>query len=559
MAEQPRWQEPRRELLGFEVNRAQGDKEPKCDLPFGVGAFQWLVLFSLSVGCCVYAMHNVSFLMTAVVMDHWCQRPARFLNISVAEWKSLAIPVDENGNYSRCTMRHPPENGSSAVIIACTSWEYDMDAYGNNIVSEWNLVCGRRWLLNLAGFIYAAASAVSLPVSGALADRLGRKIVVFIAVPVVGVAGAASSLPTNFHSFVAVRTLVSASTSALIPPLISLLYEASPKEKMPFYSILPWLFSFLLVRVAFMAAVRIRGGWAVSQLVLMVPTCLLMLLYYTVDDSMEWHLAHGHAKHAKRAALRAARCNGVPWGRCRESFARLLSSRSADTFTKKAGVWDLFSSCFRTRTFLLAYSWAAATCCYSALVFNDGVPVSHAVTATGVVASAVAVGVAALCIPRFGYIRVLSTSGLVFSATSAILTSMYNDQETLTIDVLVVAMRMAGNVAMLFLFSPGIYAYPVTLHSSGIGFGFACSRLGGILYQMAQWHPVGRRAHVLLTLAAILMALFAVAMVFLPKEANWKLKCQTVACASVAALTGDDLRRAMRETLLPLPKTASAH
>ncbi|KAH7936528.1 hypothetical protein HPB49_000602 [Dermacentor silvarum] len=543
MAQQSRRPEPRRELLGYEVNRARGDNEPEYDLPFGVGVFQWSVLFSLSIGSCVYALHNDSFRMTAIVMDHWCRRPARFVNISVAEWKLLAIPVDENGDYSRCTMRHPPENRSVASIVTCTSWEYDVDAYGNNIVSEWNLVCDRRWLIDLARIIYVAASVISMFLSGALADRIGRKTVVFIAVPVVVVAGAASSLPTDFHAFVAVRTLVSASTSALIPPLVSLLCEVSPKERIPVYCILPWLFSFLLVRVAFLAAMYLKGGWAVCQLLLMVPTCLLVLLYYTIDESMEWLLARGHAKHAERAALRAARCNGVPYGRCRESFARLLSSRGADAFTKTAGVWDLCSSRFRTRTFLLAYSWTAVTCSYYALVFNDGVPVSRS----------------PLYIPSFGYIRVLSTSGIVFSVASATLTSIYADQETFTSDCLVVVMRIAGNVSILFLFVLGVCAYPVALHSIGVGFGLAWARLGVILYQVTQWHPVGRRVDVLLTLATILMALFAVAMVFLPKHADWKRRRQTVAPASLAALTGDNLRRAMRETLAPLPKTVPAH
>ncbi|KAH6940302.1 hypothetical protein HPB50_026594 [Hyalomma asiaticum] len=58
----------------------------------------------------VYTLHNDSFRVTAAMMDHWCRRPAQFANISVADWKSMVIPIDENGEYSRCTMRQPPEN-----------------------------------------------------------------------------------------------------------------------------------------------------------------------------------------------------------------------------------------------------------------------------------------------------------------------------------------------------------------------------------------------------------------------------------------------------------------
>ncbi|KAK8767572.1 hypothetical protein V5799_005648 [Amblyomma americanum] len=208
----------------------------RVEPPYGVGAFQLLALFSLTIAGGAFLLHNESFRLTAVAMDHWCRRPPNFTNVSVAKWKHIAIPMDENGQHSHCTVRDPPDGGSMARVVPCTSWEYDHGTYGHNIVSEWNLVCERRWLIDLAKMIYSASAMISLPLLGALADRVGRKPVIFIAVPVVLAAGGAVNLPINFPTFVAVRAIVSISTSALVPPLLSLVYEVSPVEKIPAYN-----------------------------------------------------------------------------------------------------------------------------------------------------------------------------------------------------------------------------------------------------------------------------------------------------------------------------------
>ncbi|KAK8774893.1 hypothetical protein V5799_010574 [Amblyomma americanum] len=115
-------------------------------------------------------------------------------------------------------MRDSPDASYAPKVVPCTSWEFDMDKYGNNIVSQWNLVCDRRWLIDVARLVYSATCIISLPVSGVFADRVGRKTVIFITVPVVLVAGVGSSVPNDFQFFVAVRAIVSAATGALLPP-----------------------------------------------------------------------------------------------------------------------------------------------------------------------------------------------------------------------------------------------------------------------------------------------------------------------------------------------------
>ncbi|KAH9372944.1 hypothetical protein HPB48_019259 [Haemaphysalis longicornis] len=204
---------------------------------YGNGLFQLLTLMSTAVGSCLYILHYESFKVTAGVMDHWCQRPVAFANLSVDEWKSLAIPLDDHGEPSHCLVRDPPDGGENSSVVSCSSWEFDLAPFGNNAVSEWKLVCNRSWLRSFVRIAYALGAMIALPAAGVAADNVGRKTVTFLAVPVVLIAGVASSLPKDLNFFVAVGTAVSAATGALVPPLWALLYEVSTPNMLVPYTV----------------------------------------------------------------------------------------------------------------------------------------------------------------------------------------------------------------------------------------------------------------------------------------------------------------------------------
>ncbi|KAL1421478.1 hypothetical protein MTO96_004168 [Rhipicephalus appendiculatus] len=268
-------------------------------------------VFSAAIVVGNYLLHSEIFLLTAGVMDHWCRRPDSFANLSVGEWKQLAIPVDNNGEYSHCTVREPPDGGLEARIMRCSSWEYDYTQYGNNIVSAWNLVCDRLWLIDFARVVYGAASVIPLVAFASFADSIGRRTVLFSTIPVVLISAVASAMPDDLQFFMIVRAVVSASTSVLAPPAMTLVADVSTINKYPAYVVAVSLLSFILMPITMFAADLARTGWVAVQLILMIPTCLLVVLYYTLMESPIWLLATGNVKGAEGVALRAAHMNNV--------------------------------------------------------------------------------------------------------------------------------------------------------------------------------------------------------------------------------------------------------
>ncbi|XP_037280601.2 solute carrier family 22 member 20 [Rhipicephalus microplus] len=517
--------------------------------PFGDGRVQLVSLLNAAIAAAVYILHYESFRITAGVMDHWCSRPEEFGNLSVTQWKELAIPIDENGVYSRCTVREPPFGVANNHVVPCASWEFDLDKYGNNIVSEWALVCDRAWLIVLARLAYAASCIVSTPLVSRLADRAGRKLVVFGTIPVVLITGVASSLPNNFQFFVIVRAVVSAATSCTVPPLLAILWEVSPPRKAPLYCVISILVTLVVSDSAVAAAEALKTGWATLQLFLMVPTFLLVALYFTLEDSPSWLVATGHAVEAERVSVHLARSNGVTMTRCRELFALQYKTQQRD----EAEAVEQTNACgprLRGRTVLILYMWTVFAYVHDIYVTNDGIPVSGPVKLIAAVGSLTVCLLFTRWVVQYGPKRTVVANGLLFSASLAATTATSaNDQ--MVRNVLTVVTRVSSYSLLLNFSMLTLQLYPVTARCVAMAIAIVSSRVGDTLAQTSTtligptWHTGNG-----LVIAAVTMALFVIAGEYLP-DVN-KTSALAVSLSRRRSSAGEELRRAFRDTLKPL-------
>ncbi|KAL1438396.1 hypothetical protein MTO96_048011 [Rhipicephalus appendiculatus] len=428
-------------------------------LPFGDGLFQLMNVFNAAIVLGNYFLHSEIFLLTAGVMDHWCRRLDSFANLSVDEWKQLAIPVDKNGEHSHCTVRDPPDGGPEARVVRCSSWEYDYTQYGNNIVSAWNLVCDRLWLVDFARFVYAAASVIPLAAAASFADSIGRRTALFVTIPVVLVSAIASAMPNDLQFFMMVRAVVSASTSALVPPAIVLVADVSTIDKFPAYIVAVFMLSFILMPVTMLAAHVARTGWVAVQFILMVPTSLLILLYYTVVESPIWLLATGNVKAAERVALRAANTNNVSAEICHELMARQIADFRARGW-QTAQSSGLCSGQLRTRAVLMCFMWTALCFGFDSFVARDGIPTGDVAASLSVALSAVACIATVPFVTYFGLRNAVVGSALGFASTLTALAGTTDRGGQILSDSLVVPMKVAGNVCFTFFMAMCLKTLP---------------------------------------------------------------------------------------------------
>lgn len=102
--------------------------------------------------------------------------------------------------------RVPPCDTSCQVHVFNTS------VFTNTLQMEFDLVCDRQGLTSLSQTIFMLGILVGNMFFGGMADRLGRRIPLVIAVIVQLVFGVASSYATNFWLFVIFRFFTAAAT-----------------------------------------------------------------------------------------------------------------------------------------------------------------------------------------------------------------------------------------------------------------------------------------------------------------------------------------------------------
>ncbi|XP_037285695.2 solute carrier family 22 member 7 [Rhipicephalus microplus] len=530
------------------------------EVPLGEGRFQVQALIVSMLAGTTFLLHLVSFRLTTRIMDHWCRPTEAFANLSVEEWRLMAIPIEQDGARSHCRRREPPDGGSAASFVSCDSWDFDYAPYGNNIVSEWRLVCDRRWLIELAVLTYMAACVIALPVVGVAADRIGRKLVMNITLVALLVAGFTTSLANSYLLFVALRIVVSVSSNSLWLVQYSVLYEVSTIARRDRYCFLSMAVASIVMPLVVAGMSTLRLAWEAAHLFLMVPTTMLALAFYPVgDESCTWLLATMQPRKAERVALSVARMNSADTDYCRSWFAsevRKAERRSSEHQTEHT-VLTMLNPQLRRRFVLLCYVWSSLSFAFNQVNLNEIFPVKKTVSLAGILGMVPMYAGAYGMMSRYGAKRSCTVSMLIFSFVAVALTGTYGSEKHTSNGILVVILRMLANLFVVFAFVVTAQYYPVRVRCTGICVGFALGRLTGSLGEIVfRLFPKHRR-DIMIAFVAVVMALCSMAVEYLPHRVPDIILLHESTCPVSrrgSTYAADEFRRSLQGSLGPLPK-----
>ncbi|KAH9381795.1 hypothetical protein HPB48_009797 [Haemaphysalis longicornis] len=281
-----------------------------CADAFGHGNFQRGTFFFAVISVCVLHCHTLVFPLISGDVDHWCRQPAG-LNISTDEWKRWAIPLDDQGQHSRCTLFANPNDPNDTTVVRCQAWDYDPEFAPTSIVNSWDLVCGRAWLIPLANALAMAGALVSLAVSGFVADRIGRKLVALGAASTLLIAAFGSSFATSYLVYVSTKFIISGSCTTLFIVSSVLLAEVSTHRYRSAHVGFAFASGLTLGDVMFAIASQLRHvDWVIRQLVMVSPTALIPVGFLLVSESPRWLIAKRQLASAEAIMQAAARTNG---------------------------------------------------------------------------------------------------------------------------------------------------------------------------------------------------------------------------------------------------------
>ncbi|XP_077534291.1 solute carrier family 22 member 6-like [Haemaphysalis longicornis] len=184
-------------------------------------------------------VHSLASSDLALPVEHWCRAPAAYSNLPLETWKNASVPAfDATGEHrSHCFRYEPPlpgpdepETGNRALVACDAGWDYEPGAGERSIVSAWDLVCERRWILSLLMAGYMAGGVLGGAGAGILADRIGRRPVHCILIFLLILAGFATAFAHSIPVFAALRFVLSMAASSTTVTSIVLLVEVTDAD-----------------------------------------------------------------------------------------------------------------------------------------------------------------------------------------------------------------------------------------------------------------------------------------------------------------------------------------
>ncbi|KAH6933697.1 hypothetical protein HPB50_017663 [Hyalomma asiaticum] len=347
-------------ISGYVVAEAENEQMQQGACTYGHGNFQRRIFCYGIVALVVLQCHNQVFAFISPPVDHWCKPVKRFANMSVPLWKNIAIPVDDDGHYSKCFVYVSPGRVNDTAIEGCNSWDYAEGEIESSVRSFWNIVCHRTWLLTLAEAVYRSG-ALFIPLAGYVADMSGRKPVITAAVLSLVFSTIASCFTESFTIYLVTRFIDSACASTVHMLTVIVLFEVIPLEFRTYY--IGFCCSvgvlvadlFLLSLKAFYESI----GWFFGQIIAVSPTVFLLTAQLVIYESPIWLMTMGRVKKAETIMLNVASINGVRRADAEKALKTMKSdtSRSDASLTPAITPWAIvMPGAIRARAFSVFFS-----------------------------------------------------------------------------------------------------------------------------------------------------------------------------------------------------------
>ncbi|KAH8361820.1 hypothetical protein KR200_001275, partial [Drosophila serrata] len=291
------------------------------DLMGHYGKWQLLMTVLLSLFQVPNTFHISSSIYQAANKDFWCQRPEELQQLPVDVWRNLTGSIDNchrwegidwsqvgNGTAMPTEWKKPPDGDRQ--LVACEKWEYEThDNVGNTWTSEWDLVCDKEHLKNVAEMFFLLGVATGGILSGYLSDKFGRKKMLFISAVLQTLFGLWLYICSSFELYLTLRALLGlVSVSVTYSGLILAIEYVDGKWRTlaGMYNLFPLPISYMIIS----GLAYLTQDYQRLQLCIGVPGIFLCFLWFVVPESPRWLLVKGRLDEVRRIIEAAAKFNG---------------------------------------------------------------------------------------------------------------------------------------------------------------------------------------------------------------------------------------------------------
>ncbi|POO57394.1 MFS transporter [Agrobacterium rosae] len=331
------------------------------------------------------------------------------------------------------------------------------------------------------GTLFFLGMLIGAFVFGRLADRIGRRPVLFIAIILDAIFGVASAFAPDLQWLLVARFLTGLGVGGTLPVDYAMMAEFLPSDRRGRWLVLLegcWAIGTVaLALLALVAGTHGGEAWRTIFFVTGIPALIGILLRFYVPESPFYLNQQGRSEEARQVLHRVAKENGR---------AIDISPLAPQTPQRKS-VTALFSTTLRRRTIFLMLAWVLISVSYYGVFVY--LPIKLAADGFGFVRGQIFLVILAIAqlpgyaLAAYGVEKWGRKPTLIgFLLLSAVGTLAYGLGQTVEIAVaatLLLSFSLLGTWGAIYAFTPELY--PTTLRASGMGMAGAVARFGGLL------------------------------------------------------------------------------
>ncbi|RMX05681.1 MFS transporter [Corticibacter populi] len=331
------------------------------------------------------------------------------------------------------------------------------------------------------GTLFFVGMMIGAFVFGRLADRIGRRPVLFMAIVIDAICGVASAFAPDFQWLLLLRFLTGVGVGGTLPVDYTMMAEFLPAARRGRWLVLLESFwaigTILLAVLALLAVSHGDEAWRIIFFATGLPALIGVVLRFYIPESPMYLNKTGKPAKARAVLQRVAKVNRSP-----NTIAALQPDQM-----ERTSLFALFGPEVRRRSLSLFLAWMLISMAYYGVFVY--LPIKMAGEGFGFMRGQVFLIVLALVqLPGFA----LSAYGvekwgrrptligfLLLSAVGCMLYSLGTSPVVVIGSTMLLSFALLGTWGALYAFTPEVY--PTGLRASGMGMAGAIARLGGLL------------------------------------------------------------------------------
>lgn len=502
-----------------ENGEEQDDVVSKAIGEYGLWQLRLTMILALVNIPCTW--HIVSFTFQAADRNVWCVRNENFQNISPPN--NLTQSTDhcfiKNITYPSVHSDVSVLQDQNYSLIKCDKWEFE--GRGDTLIKDFNLLCDREHLINVADMTFLAGVAFGGLVGGIFSDKYGRKRMLICAIFLQALLGTLIAVTPWFELYVVLRTILGfISVSVVFSGFVLTVELVGGKWRI--ISGVSYMFPVALSYMLISGIAWLLPDWRHLQFAISLPGFLLVGLWWVLPESPLWLLAMGRTQEVLEILRSAAKCNKrqLP-----DNLDKQLLT-DPEIQTEKASVLDLFRTArMRRTTFLLCTIWFSLYLLYYGIVLNLG-NIGGDLYVNTVISGAVEAPAIAISIPillRMGRRWPLCLTMLI-TGISCLLTLpmpyIFNKQWIVTTLAMIGKFSISSTNVIVPIFTAELY--PTTIRNVGVGANNVSAGIALILVPFL-WDLKYIHATVPMALLGCCGIIVGLTVLFLPETSNLPL------------------------------------